>query len=346
MDYSIIFYVLIIAGIGVLVYLQLRKKEEPKKDDGAMLMLQQQINQISQVLDSKLSESNKNAQFQFNQSAKIIGDVRERLAKLDETNRQVVGFADQLQSLQDILKNPKQRGILGEYYLETVLKNVLPPGSFQMQYGFKDGGIVDAVVFVDKLIIPIDSKFSLENYNRMVEARDPNEKKRLENMFVADLKLRIDETSKYVKPEEKTTDFAFMFIPSEAVYYDLLINKIGVISEDTNNLVYYAGKKKVIVVSPTSFLAYLQTVLQGMKNQKISEQAQMIIKEVERLGKHMYTYSEYVNRMGDNLDKTVSSYNKARAEFLKVDKDVVKITDGTPQIKIGEIEAPELDSSN
>ena len=308
-----------------------------------MLMLQQQINQISQVLDNKLSESNKNAQFQFNQSAKIIGDVRERLAKLDETNRQVVGFADQLQGLQDILKNPKQRGILGEYYLETVLKNVLPPDSYKMQYGFKDGVIVDAVVFVDKRIIPIDSKFSLENYNRMVESRDAVEKKRLEMVFVADLKLRIDETSKYVKPEEKTTDFAFMFIPSEAVYYDLLINKVGTIVEDTNNLIYYAGKKKVIVVSPTSFLAYLQTVLQGMKNQKISEQAQMIIKEVERLGKHMDVYSEYVNRLGDNLDKTVSSYNKARTEFLKVDKDVVKITDGDLKIKIDEVDRPRID---
>src|SRR3989344_4880897 len=112
MDYSIIFYVLIIVGIGAVIFLQTRKKPEPKKDDSAMLMLQQQINQISQVLDKKLSESNKNQQFQFNQSAKIIGDVRERLAKLDETNRQVVTFADQLQSLQDILKNPKQRGIL------------------------------------------------------------------------------------------------------------------------------------------------------------------------------------------------------------------------------------------
>lgn len=343
MDTSIIFYILIIAGIGAVIFLLLRKKPEPKKDDSSLLMLGQQINHISQVLDSKLSESNKNAQFQFSQSAKIIGDVRERLAKLDETNRQVVGFADQLQSLQDILKNPKQRGILGEYYLETVLKNVLPPGSFAMQHRFGDGVIVDAVVFVDKRIIPIDSKFSLENYNRMVEARDPNEKKRLETMFVNDLKLRIDETAKYVKPEEKTTDFAFMFIPSEAVYYDLLINKVGVIAEDTSNLVYYAGKKKVIVVSPTSFLAYLQTVLQGMKNQKISEQAQMIIKEVERLGKHMYSYSEYVKRVGDNLDKTVSSYNKARAEFLKVDKDVVKITDGTPRIAIDEVEPPRID---
>ena len=343
MDISILFYLLIIAGIGAVIFLQLRKKPEPKKDDSSLLLLQNQLNNISKVLDLKLSESNKNAIAQFGQSAKIIGDVRERLAKLDETNRQVVSFADQLKSLQDILKNPKQRGVLGEYYLETVLKNVLPPDSYKMQYGFKDGVIVDAVVFVDKLIIPIDSKFSLENYNRMVEARDQNEKKRLENIFVGDLKLRIDETAKYVKPEEKTTDFAFMFIPSEAVYYDLLINKVGSIAEDTNNLIYYAGKKKVVVVSPTSFLAYLQTVLQGMKNQKISEQAQMIIKEVERLGKHMFTYAEYVNRMGDNLDKTVSSYNKARAEFLKVDKDVVKITDGKSKVKIDEVEHPMLD---
>ena len=319
------------------------KKEPEKKEDNSLLMLQQQINHISQTLDLKLSESNKSQQFQFAESSKIIGDVRERLAKLDETNKQVVNFAGQLQNLQDILKNPKQRGILGEYYLETVLKNVLPPGSFQMQYGFSDGVIVDAVVFVDKLIIPVDSKFSLENYNRMVEAHEPQEKKRLEMAFISDLKLRIDETAKYVKPEEKTTEFAFMFIPSEAVYYDLLINKVGVIADDNQNLVYYAGKKKVVVVSPTSFLAYLQTVLQGMKNQKISEQAQMIIKEVERLGKHMFAYSEYVNRVGDNLDKTVSSYNKARAEFLKVDKDVVKITDGKSSVKMEEIDRPMLD---
>ena len=343
MDYTILFYILIILGIGAVIFLLLRKKEEPKKDESSMLMLQQQINHISQVLDSKLSESNKNAQFQFAESTKIIGDVRERLAKLDETNKQVVSFADQLQSLQDILKNPKQRGILGEYYLETVLKNVLPPGSYQMQYGFKDGTIVDAVVFVDKRIISIDSKFSLETYNRMIQTQDTAEKKRLETAFVNDLKLRIDETSKYVKPEEKTMDFAFMFIPSEAVYYDLLINKVGVITEDTNNLIYYAGKKKVVVVSPTSFLAYLQTVLQGLRNQKISDQAQTIIKEVERLGKHLFTYSEYMRRLGDHLGSTVGSFNKAKAELLKVDKDVVKITDGELKIKLDEVEAPMID---
>ncbi len=346
MDLTIILLFIITIGLTVTIFLLLRKKpESEKKDDGSLLMLQQQINQISQVLDFKLSESNKNQQFQFNQSAKIIGDVRERLAKLDETNRQVVSFADQLQSLQDILKNPKQRGILGEYYLETVLKNVLPPGSYKMQYEFSDKTIVDAVVFVDKRIIPIDSKFSLENYNRILDTRDPNEKKRFETAFVSDLKLRIDETSKYVRPEEKTMDFAFMFIPSEAVYYDLLINKVGMITEDTNNLIYYAGKKKVVIVSPTSFLAYLQTVLQGLRNQKISEEAHLIIKEVERLGKHMFTYSEHMKRLGQHLDTTVSSYNKAGRELLKIDKDVVKITDGKARIKIGEVEKPQLDSS-
>ena len=344
MDTSILFYILISAGLGAVIFLLLRKKVEPTKEpDNSLVMLQNQLNHISQVLDLKLSESNKNSQFQFNQSAKIIGDVRERLAKLDETNRQVVGFADQLQGLQDILKNPKQRGILGEYYLETVLKNVLPPSSYQMQYSFKDGTMVDAVVFVDKRIIPVDSKFSLDNYNRMVESRDAVEKKKYETAFINDLKLRIDETAKYVKPEEKTMDFAFMFIPSEAVYYDLLINKVGVITEDTNNLVYYAGKKKVVVVSPTSFLAYLQTVLQGLRNQKISEQAQTIIKEVERLGKHLFVYSEYMSRLGDHLGNTVSSFNKAKSELLKVDKDVVKITDGELKIKIGEVSAPNVD---
>ena len=346
MDFTTILLIIIAVGMVVAIFLLLQnknKKEPEKKDDGSLLMLHQQINQIALAVDSKLSESNKNVQEQFKHSADIVKNVTEKLTRLDETNRQVVGFADQLKSLQDILKNPKQRGILGEYYLETVLKNVLPPGSFQMQYGFSNGEIVDAVVFVDKRIIPIDSKFSLENYNRMLQTNDPAEKKRLETAFVNDLKLRIDETSKYVRPEEKTMDFAFMFIPSEAVYYDLLINKVGVITEETDNLIYYAGKKKVVVVSPTSFLAYLQTVLQGLRNQKISEQASSIIKDVERLGKHLFVFGEHFNRMGQHLDTTVSSFNKARMEFGKIDKDVIKLTGGESRIEIDETRGVEKD---
>src|SRR3989344_3327475 len=154
--------------------------KQPAEDVGLKLLLEQmnelnrtvdgKMGHLSRTIDSKMSESsrlmNDSVRMQFTESAKLIRDVTTGLTKLDETNRQVVSFADQLQSLENILKNPKQRGVLGEYYLETLLKNVLPPGSFQMQYPFKDGTIVDAVVFVKEKIIPIDSKFSLENYNR------------------------------------------------------------------------------------------------------------------------------------------------------------------------------------
>jgi DNA recombination protein RmuC len=300
------------------------------------------LGQVAQESRHTVSEVSRAMQQQFGQSAKIIGEVTEKLTRLDETNRQVVSFADQLKKLQDTLTNPKQRGILGEYYLETVLKNVLPPGAYQMQHPFKDGVIVDAVVFVDKRIIPIDSKFSLENYNRFAAAADPLEKKKYEAAFIGDIKMRIDETSKYVKPSENTMDFAFMFIPSEAIYYDLLINKVGSTAED-KNLIAYAFQKKVIIVSPTSFLAYLQTVLQGLRNQKISEQAKDIIKQVDNLRKHLITYEDYFGKIGKNLTTTVSAYNHAYKEFGKIDKDVLKITGEAAGVEPEQLEAPVIE---
>ena len=210
-----------------------------------------------------------------------------------------------------------------------------------MQYPFKDGVIVDAVVLIDKRIIPIDSKFSLENYNRFAAASDPLDKKKYETAFVSDIKMRIDETSKYVKPQEDTMDFAFMFIPSEAIYYDLLINKVGSIAED-KNLIAYAFQKKVIIVSPTSFLAYLQTVLQGLRNQKISEQAKDIIKQVDNLRKHLITYEDYFGKIGKSLTTTVSAYNHAHKEFGKIDKDVLKITGEAVGTEPAMLQAPEM----
>ncbi len=331
----------LIAGF-VAVFLMIKGQQKEKAPDQSLLMMQNQLNDIARRMDVKLGESTQMMQRQFGQSAQIIRDVTEKLVRLEETNKQVMSFSEQLKNLQDILKNPKQRGILGEYYLETVLKNVLPPGSYQMQYAFSDGVIVDAAVFVDKRIIPIDSKFSLENYNRILEARDPAEKKKYEAALVADLKIRIDETSKYVKPQENTMDFAFMFIPSEAVYYDLLINKVGAVTDDTRNLIHYAGQKKVIIVSPTSFLAYLQTVLQGLRNQKISEQAKDIVKQVENLGRHLLTYDEYMQKLGKNLGTSVSMYNHAYKEFGKIDKDVLKITGEAVGIETQTLEAPSI----
>jgi DNA recombination protein RmuC len=295
-------------------------------------------------MDTKLSETHSTNQRQYAESSRLIENITEKLAKLDETNKQVINFSSQLQNLQDILKNPKQRGVLGEYFLEETLKNVLPPNSYQMQYPFKDGTIVDAVVFVKEKVIPIDSKFSLENYERILNTNDLEKKEILEKQFKQDLKFRIDETSKYVKPEEGTMDFAFMFIPSEAIYYDLLVNKIGAVQVNTRDLIEYAFKDKhVIIVSPTSFLAYLQTVLQGLKALQIEESAKEIKKWVEMLGKHMLSYEEFMKKMGTSMGTTVSHYNNAYHEFKKIDKDIAKITGGESSVDPLKLEKPEME---
>ncbi|MFZ2072061.1 MAG: DNA recombination protein RmuC [Minisyncoccia bacterium] len=346
---NILWIIIAVLVGGILAYfLFSRNKKEEKKDDIGLQLILTQLNELSRTVDNKIGEShkqvNESLKFHSSESNKIIRDVTERLTRLDETNKQVISFADQLQSLQDILKNPKQRGILGEYYLETVLKNVLPVGSYQMQYAFPDGNIVDAVVFVKDKIIPIDSKFSLENYNKMVEERNPAEKKKLETIFVNDLKNRITETSKYIQPNHGTTDFAFMFIPHEAIYYDLLINKVGSIEENAENLIQRAaGKYKVIITSPTSFLAYLQTVLQGLKAMQIEESAKEIIKKVEDLGKHLKSYDEYHSKLGNALGTVVNHYNTSNKELRKIDKDVLRIAGSSPELSTLEIEKPKLE---
>ncbi len=348
--------VLVLIALAILIWLNLRKKEpEVKNDDTGLNLILQQINELGRTVDSKISENskhmNESVRNQFSESAKLIKDVTQGLTKLDETNKQVVSFADQLQSLQDILKNPKQRGILGEYYLETLLKNVLPPGSFEMQYklGKDEEGndlIPDAVVFVKEKIIPVDSKFSLENYNKIIEQKDPVEKEKLEKLFVSDLKNRIVETAKYIQPAKGTMDFAFMFIPHEAIYYDLLINKIGALKEETESLIQRAASKyKVIIVSPTSFLAYLQTVLQGLKAMQIEESAKDIVKRVGELTVHLKKYAEKYDKLGKSLATVVNQYTDGGKEFKKIDKDIVRITEGEKELGYEplELEKPEVE---
>ncbi len=348
MNTLIIIILIILIALMLRLFFVLRKKPA-EQNDGAMQMLLSQINELSRTLDHKLGENqkeiNQTMRYQSSETSRIVADITEKITRLDETNKQVVSFADQLKNLQDILKNPKQRGILGEYYLETLLKNVMPPGSYQMQYPFPDGTIVDAAVFVKDKIIPIDSKFSLENYNRISETNDKTEKDRLEKIFLNDLKSRITETSKYIQPAEGTMDFAFMFIPHEAIYYDLLVNKIGASTEDENadNLIQRAASKyKVIIVSPTSFLAYLQTVLQGLKALQIEEGAKDIIKRVGELGSHLRVYEEAHQKLGNAIATTVNHFNKSNNEFKKIDKDVMRITGEVVSIETITLDKPQM----
>ncbi len=335
METLVVVLIVLLLLVNVAVVFFLFSRNNNKAGTEGLGLMHERIAELSRTLDERLDRNSQtlmqSVQHQSTEANRIIRDVTERLTKLDETNRQVVSFADQLQNLQDILKNPKQRGILGEYFLETLLRNVLPPGQFQMQYTFSNGEIVDAVVFVKDKVIPIDSKFSLENYNRLIEATNPAEKEKFEKAFINDLKNRIQETAKYIRPSEGTMDFAFMFIPHEAIYYDLLINKIGAVTEDTENLIQRAaGKYKVIIVSPTSFLAYLQTVLQGLRAMQIEEQAKDIVQRVGELGKHLKTYEEYHSKLGNALGTVLNHFNSAGKEFKKIDKDVMRITGGAP----------------
>ena len=350
----LILSVIIIAGFTVVIGVLLVRLRDLKQSSAVDLLksdvteLSRAISTLQQTMGDKIERNamsmQTSVQKQLGESAKLVADVTRRLTKLDETNRRVVDVADELKTLQNVLQNPKQRGVFGEYYLESVLENILPTKGYQMQYGFKDGQIVDAVVFLDKgKILPIDSKFSLENYNRMVAETNKDAREKLLAKVRADLKGRIDETSKYIRPDENTMDFAFMFIPSESLYYDLLIGSVGSGSSARDLIEYAFRDKRVIVVSPTSFMAYLQTVLQGLRSLQIEQQAKDIQVRVGKLGQHIARFEEYMQKLGNALGTTVNHYNAAHKELGKVDKDVIKIADTTSAVDPLLVDKPQKD---
>ncbi|HDY72696.1 MAG TPA: DNA recombination protein RmuC [bacterium] len=332
-------YGLVVVLLGMVVYLIFGKKEKGLSDE--LKEIRKEMTQAREknleTLQKQLTESGKIAR----DATTRIKDITSQLEKIHSDHQHVKDVKEQLGKLTDILANPKQRGILGEYFLETLLKNVFQPNQYKLQYKFKDGEIVDAVIFIKDKIVPIDSKFSLENYNKILEEKDPNRRKQLEKVLKQDLKNRIEETAKYIRPAEGTMDFAFMFIPSEGIYYDLLINQVGAVKISTYDLIEYAFKEKhVIVVSPTSFYAYLQTVLQGLRALQIEESAKDILIEVEKLSKHVLNYNDFMNKLGSHLGTTVSTYNKAHKELGKIVKDTAKLTQGKQKIEPRELEKP------
>lgn len=350
----VVILVVVIVGFAAIVYIMNQRLNELKNAGGVEMMksdvteLSRNVVALQQAMNGQLERSStamqQSVQKQLSESAKLIADVTQRLTKLDETNRQVVDVAQELKTLQNVLQNPKQRGVFGEYYLQTVLENVLPPKQFQMQYKFSDGEIVDAAIFLEKgQVLPVDSKFSLENYNRLIETTEKTERDRLLQKIKQDLKGRIDETSKYIRPSENTMDFAFMFIPSESLYYDLLINNVGAAGSSRDLIEYAFRDKRVIIVSPTSFMAYLQTVLQGLRSLQIEEQAKDIQVRVGKLGQHIGKFETYMQKLGSALGTTVNHYNAAHKELAKVDKDIVKIAGNDPSIEPQLLDRPRAD---
>jgi len=342
-QYIAIFGTLILVALIWLIYFQVTNKQ-PKDSASMHLMLtllqdlkkemsetgtqgrqevQQRLDQVIQQISSHQQHNAQSLQQQHNTSAKLIQDITNKISELEGTNKQVLSFAEQIKSLERILQHPKQRGILGEYFLETLLANTLSPKQYKMQYRFKNGEIVDAAIFFKDTIIPIDAKFSLARYNKMIQTDDKVLKAKFEKVFRNDVKRRIDETSKYVRIGEDTTAFAFMFIPAEGVYQHLLTYNAA----NSRDMVEYAFRKRVVLVSPTSFYAYLETILLGLKGLEIEDSVKEVIKKVSELGKHLGAYESYLEKVGKHLGTAVNMYNQAAREFQKIDKNIYQITD-------------------
>ena len=343
---------LLVAVLGIILYVFFFRSEKSTQAPESLLLMQQQLQELTRTMREQMSESNRvvqqGSQMQFRESKelmqqinkdvaeqirtiqesvneKLIG-VQKNVSAVSESSKQVFLVAEQLQNLEKVLKHQKQRGNLGEASLQLSLENMLPAGSYKIQYQFPGGETVDAVVETKDGLIPVDAKFSLDNYRRLVDASTDTERETLEKEFKNDLKKRIDETAKYIRPKDGTLPFAFMYIPAEAIYYDLLINEVGSVKVNTRSLIDYAYRdKNVIIVSPTTFAAYLQSVLYGFRAFKVEESAKEIQKNVEKLTRHLQAYNEYFNKLGNSLGTTVNHFNSASRELGKIDKDVVKI---------------------
>ena len=343
----------VLAGFGLVIFILNQRLKELRGGTSVELMksdvteLSRMVQGLQTTMSDKLERNNTAVQQavgkQLSESAKLIANVTERLAKLDETNRRVVDVADELKSLQNVLANPKQRGVLGEFYLKQILENMLPPGTFELQHKLGDGLVVDAVIRLDDKLLPIDSKFSLENYNRLVEAK-PDEKPALEKAFKDDLKKRIDETAKYINARKGTLGQALMFIPSEAIYYDLLANKVGAAGVNGRDLMQYAAvDKRVTIVGPSTLSAMLQIIAQGLNSLEIQKDTEIIRKNVEQLGKHMRGFDQYMQKLGNSLGSTVGHFNNAHKQLARVDKDVVKIAGGDEKVEPLALDKPQVD---
>lgn len=354
-----ILILLLLVTIGLLVFLISRQNKQKPADDPALKLLLQQMGELNRTVDQKIGESQKmmsdSVSNQFSKSQELIQNINKSMTEhlinvqkgvteANEASKQVFSVADSLKNLEQVLKHQKQRGNLGEASLELILSNILPPTAYKSQYQFKNGEVVDAAIMTKEGIIPVDAKFSLDNYNRIVNESDDARKADLEKEFRNDLKKRIDETAKYIKIEEGTLPFAFMFIPAEGIYYDLLINEVGSVKVNTRNLLDYAyNDKKVIIVSPTTFAAYLQSVLYGFKAFKIEESAQEIRKYVSELSKHLKSYEEYHSKLGNTIGTVVNHFNQSNKEFRKIDKDILKITESSMEVEPIALDKPQKD---
>jgi len=292
---------------------------------GIMLKISTQVNERLNQMNQALSDANNSITQNLGNTAGIFGNIKEKLGQIEETNRQIYTVGKDISSLQELLRAPKFRGQMGETFLENLLGLVLPKDFYQMQHRFKSGEAVDAAIKLGERIVPIDAKFSLENFQKMIEAPDEQLKSAYRKKFIQDAKNRVDEVAaKYILPQENTYDFALMYIPAENVYYEMMIKE---------DLLSYCMTKKVIPVSPNTFYAYLQVICLGLRGLKVEENAKAILKNLSMLAIE-------INKIREDFDILGSHISNAGAKYADSQKRLEKFSDKINQIQhSGQIES-------
>lgn len=284
-----------------------------------VLKISSQVNDRLNQMNLSLQEANKIISQNLGNTANVFGDVKEQLGKLEVTNNQILEVSKNITNLQELLRAPKFRGQLGETLLENLLAQVLPKEYFKTQYRFKTSEAVDAVIILGNRLVPIDAKFTLENFQKMLDTDDEHEKNAYRKRFIQDVKNRIEEvSSKYILPAENTYDFALMYIPAENVYYEMIIKE---------DLLSYCMAKKVIPVSPNTFYAYLQVICLGLKGLKIEENAKLILKNLSTLGTELNKFKEDFSLLGGHLVNASRKYEDSSSRLNKFSEKVINISE-------------------
>ncbi len=291
---------------------------------GIVLKISSQVNERLNQMNQSLQEANKIIGANLGSATSAFGNVKEQLGKLEETNKQIIAISRDISSLQELLRAPKFRGAMGETLLENLLSQVLPKEHYQAQYRFKNSDTVDAVIRLGERLVPVDAKFSLENFQKMIEAIDEPAKESFRKKFIQDIKNRINEiAAKYILPDENTYDFALMYIPAENVYYEVIIKE---------DIFAYSMSKKVVPVSPNTFYAYLQVICLGLRGLKVEENAKLILKSLSSLSIETDKFKEDFNTLGSHLVNANTKYSDAQKRLEKISERLLNIQD-TKQIE-------------
>ena len=280
----------------------------------SFFLLQQRMGQIEEQVRKGLDEGNKSVSDKFDSSLRVIGDIKKTIGSLEETNKQMLAIGKDIASLQDLLRPPQMRGGLGEMTLINILKELLPQQNFAVQYRFRNGVIVDAIIRAGNKIIPIDSKFPMESFARYMECVEDNEKVSFLREFCRSVKSKIDDiAAKYILEDEQTFDFALMYIPSENVYYQTILkNEIEV---DGKSIAEYALGKRVVIVSPNSIYAYLRVIHIGLRGLQFEENARRLMEDYNRLNKELEKFEKQFDTLGTHINHAQASFDGAARQL-------------------------------